>query len=129
MTHWLPSTRYTATEPPDDDPLFVQARRMAVMSVSSTDWADVRHLAAARPQHIIPAFGIHPWKAHLHASSSCEATTVADTLDQSKLDSEQQAALPPEAQHPLIQVLLCSLSLSLQVRILSRHLFLALSCT
>lgn len=80
---------------------------MAIMGVSSTDWSDVEQLAAARPQHVVSAFGVHPWKAHLHAGSSCvlaSAATVADTLDQSRLDEAQRAALPVKTQKPLVQV-------------------------
>lgn len=75
------------------------------MSVSSHDWSDVKKISADRPDHVIPAFGIHPWKAHLYSSECCTAT-VADTLDQTKLDDAQRAALPAETQQSLIQVLL-----------------------
>jgi Tat protein secretion system quality control protein TatD with DNase activity len=60
--------------------VFLQAQRIAAMSVSSTDWTDVEALAAADPR-IIPCYGIHPWKAHLHASDQCEGSTVASVLD------------------------------------------------
>jgi Tat protein secretion system quality control protein TatD with DNase activity len=50
------------------------------MSVSSTDWKDVEALSA-EDSRVIPCYGIHPWKAHLHASDQPEGATVASVLD------------------------------------------------
>jgi Tat protein secretion system quality control protein TatD with DNase activity len=60
--------------------VLLQAQRIAAMSVGSADWTDVEALAAADPR-IIPCYGIHPWKAHLHASDQREGSTVASVLD------------------------------------------------
>lgn len=39
--------------------------RMIVNATCEADWPAVEKLAAAHPDHVIPAFGIHPWQAHL----------------------------------------------------------------
>lgn len=58
----------------------LKAKYVAIMGVCSTDWSQVLEAATRAPDKVIPCFGIHPWKAHLHASTSCSGT-VADTAD------------------------------------------------
>jgi Tat protein secretion system quality control protein TatD with DNase activity len=75
---------------------------MAVMSVSSTDWCDVQRLARQHGASIIPAYGIHPWKAHLHVSQACKGT-IEDALERER-GPDSQEALPPEISCQLIEV-------------------------
>lgn len=39
--------------------------RCVVNATSEDDWAAVEALVSADPDFVVPAFGIHPWKAHL----------------------------------------------------------------
>jgi len=39
--------------------------RCVVNATSEEDWRSVETLALAEPEFVYPAFGIHPWKAHL----------------------------------------------------------------
>lgn len=48
----------------------VQARHLAIMSVSSDDWPDVERLLTLAPSKVVPAFGLHPWSMHRYASQS-----------------------------------------------------------
>lgn len=41
--------------------------RMIVNATCEADWPAVENLASLHPESIVPAFGIHPWKAHLAA--------------------------------------------------------------
>lgn len=42
----------------------VGVRRCVANATGETEWAAVAQLAAAYPEAIVPAFGIHPWHAH-----------------------------------------------------------------
>ena len=39
-------------------------KRCVVNAISEGDWAAVAELASKHPDFVMPAFGIHPWKAH-----------------------------------------------------------------
>lgn len=68
---------------------------MAVMSVSSTDWAKVDELAAS-DDRVIPCYGVHPWQAHKHASKSQrEGCTVADVLKGTPREGAEAIASAP----------------------------------
>lgn len=101
--------RCTATEYHHWDP--PQARHMAVMSVSSTDWAKVDELAAS-DDRVIPCYGVHPWQAHKHASKSQrEGCTVADVLKGTPREGAEAIASAP-----LLQVRLRSATSLAQFR-------------
>lgn len=70
------------------------------MGVSSQDWPDLQLLAERYPEKVQPCFGIHPWKAHLHASS-VSSGSIASVLEP-RPDDEQ--SLPPSLQSPLFSV-------------------------
>lgn len=70
------------------------------MGVSSQDWPALQRLAETFPDKVLPCFGIHPWKAHLHSSNICSGT-VASAIDVSPVNAPD---LPPTADVPLIQV-------------------------
>jgi TatD DNase family protein len=53
--------------------------RCVVNATCEADWPAVGNLALAHPYFILPAFGIHPWKAHTATDGWCER--LADLLD------------------------------------------------
>lgn len=57
----------------------IRAWKIAVMGVNSRDWEHVKEAHALLPHKVVPAFGVHPWWAHLHASS--EGGRVQDLLE------------------------------------------------
>lgn len=57
----------------------VEARYVAAMGVSEQEWVRVEKAASVAPQRVIPAFGVHPWYAHLHGIEP--GTLVRDVVE------------------------------------------------
>jgi TatD DNase family protein len=53
--------------------------RCVVNATCEADWPAVEALALAYPDFILPAFGIHPWKAHTATDGWCDR--LADLLE------------------------------------------------
>jgi len=79
-----------------------------VNATCEADWPAVETLARAHPDFIVPAFGIHPWKAHTATDGWCERLALLleknpqATLGECGLD--KWVAFPPmEAQLPVFR--------------------------
>jgi TatD DNase family protein len=70
MNGWIDAHNHLQdTRLGDPDAIILTMREAGIVKciVNATredDWADIESLAAAHPDFIIPAFGIHPWHAH-----------------------------------------------------------------
>jgi TatD DNase family protein len=74
MLHWVDSHNHLQ-DPRLGDPRPIVAAmkssgvtRGIVNATREADWATVANLAAAEPDFVLPAFGIHPWCAHTASS-------------------------------------------------------------
>jgi TatD DNase family protein len=82
--------------------------RCVVNATCEADWEAVENLALAHPDFILPAFGIHPWKAHTAADGWCER--LAGLLDKHPQATLGECGLdkwvsfpPPDVQVPVFQ--------------------------
>jgi TatD DNase family protein len=70
MVSWIDSHNHLQFLPPGEVPEVLAALAAAgvvrgvVNATSEQDWDAVAALAAAWPGRLVPAFGIHPWRAH-----------------------------------------------------------------
>jgi TatD DNase family protein len=82
--------------------------RCVVNATCEDDWPAVETLALARPDFILPAFGIHPWKAHTATDGWCERLELLlEKHPQAGLGEcglDKWVAFPPmEAQLPVFR--------------------------
>ncbi len=74
MLEWIDAHNHLHDPRLGDSSSIIDAMRSAgvtryvVNATCEDDWAEVEMLALAHPGFVIPAFGIHPWRAHLAAN-------------------------------------------------------------
>lgn len=74
----------------------LKASRLAIMGVQFTDWDQVESAHSQAPHKTIPAFGIHPWWSHLHASQPNQH--LSDVLEAKSEEQIKEAVEKLQAQ-------------------------------